>query len=184
MFFKFSFFLLLFCTVLGLSCASEQTSQYPPELQREVSQLISNEEKIAFLEKLYLGDQRDRNTAIPHKQLIANDSIRLQKMSAYLDVYGYPSRSKLSKSAADTPYIILHHAPTNTARHKYFPLMYKAMLDGNISDRTLASFLGRFQKIENGKWIEFDRPFTTEEEIDTLLEALDLAAVVATLKDK
>lgn len=184
MFFRSTLFLLIWSSLSVLSCKPTPASEYPPELLEEVQQLSSKEQKVAFLESLYLTDQQDRNEGIPYEQLRLNDEVRLQKLSAYLDTYGYPSRKELSKSAADTPYIILHHAPTNAPRHKYFPLMYQAMQNGDIAKGTFAFFLGRFQKMENGQWIDFDGPFTVDEEIDTLIKALDLSGIVATLNNK
>ena len=181
MFLRISLLLLVYACLLGASCTGPDTADYPPKILNEVQQLETAQQKTAFLESLHLSDQADRKKNLPSAQLLANDKVRLQKIGAYLDTYGYPSKKQVSRAAVDAPYLVIHHAPTNEPRHQYFPLIYQAVKDGDIDPETFAFFLGRFQKIENGSWIEFGRPFTVEEEIDTLLTALGLDTTTTTI---
>jgi len=168
-----------------LSLISCKNSEHPEEskINNEIQSLDSNEQKTAYLENIYKQDQNDRNGNVSSSVMYTNDLARLARVKAYINAYGYPKRKVLGGPSADVIYLVFHHIATNETKREYFPIFYRAMLDKEISKETLAFFLGRYQNDVNGAWIDFDRPFTTEEEIDTLVFALGLESIATSIKN-
>lgn len=168
-----------------VSCRPSVSTGDLDDIRAEISALDSDQKKSAFLANLRAADQEERSesTQIPVDQRFKKDLYRIEQVGAYMQQYGYPSRANLGDDAADAPLLIIHHAPYDAARYKYFDYIYQGYLNDDIDADGLAFFLGRFQNNVNGQWITFDRPFTVEEEIDTLISALKLEPRVVALTE-
>ena len=65
---------------------------------------------------------------------------------------------------------------------RHIPLFYSAYKRGDLSDRGLSSYLQRVHRRKFGTRVEFDGPFTQEEELMGLYEALDIDIAVLDLE--
>jgi len=178
-------FLLIVIVCSVWSCRPEVASDKKAILLKEVKALTSDSLKQQYLEDIYDKDQGVRKVdSEDPSEMMKVDLENIFKIETYLDTYGYPSQELLGEKAAGCPWIVIHHAPDNSTRHKNFHHLYKGYLAGDLSPDGLAFFLGRFQRFENGDWIEFDGPFTTEMEIDTLIKALNLEELALSIEKK
>jgi len=182
---------LLFC------CQSEQGLSN--DLQKEIDGLTDKRSQRAFLEKIATSDQyvREQETIIQqqhgydskeHKQAIQmmmkTDENNLKKVEAYLAKFGYPNKLDHGNKAVYGPWMVIHHSPSETPRRRNFKYLYQAYLKEDLAGDRLAFFLGRMYNREFGERIRWEGPFTVQQELDSMINALDLRRIVNEIKLK
>ncbi|MEM6378405.1 MAG: DUF6624 domain-containing protein [Bacteroidota bacterium] len=151
--------------------------------------------QVAYLEQLYEWDQQVRHTVDEQIQtygfnspehlqaaqdMVAVDNLNLAKIEAFFAAYGHPKLAIHGKSACGIPWMIIHHAQRETApRHRLFPVLYQAYVEGDIEGDDLAFYLNRMHQMYLGYRIQWEGAYRVEQELDTLFKALRLEEMVA-----
>lgn len=168
------FFLFLFGTI-----ACKQAPK-GPSLQYIIDDLTTDIVKQEFLEVIYKDDQRVRTNGHKEREVNTIDASNLEKIEAYLEKWGHPSKEIHGRKAADAPWLVIHHQPTLPTpekciiRRKHFPIIYQAYLDGHIEDGAISFYLNRIYQSEKGQRFEIESPYMPQEELDQLMSALNL----------
>ncbi len=118
-----------------------------------------------------------------YKEMRTIDSENLIKIEKYLEIHGYPKKGIHSSDAVQAPKLVYHHHGNQKIRLRGFRHLYKAFLNGDVSDDGLAFYLNRsyYDKF-NGKRISWKGPYRTEDELDTLFKALELLPIIEEIK--
>lgn len=177
---------LLFCFI---ACQTN-TSNNEDSITKEVATLIDKKSQRAFLEEIAALDQsiRDEEIAInqkygydskEHKQAVQammdTDKSNLAKVEAFLEKYGHPNKLDHGNRAFYAPWIVMHHADNQTGtRRRNFKYLYDYYKKDELEQDRLNFFLGRMHNLEKGERIKWNRPFTVQEELDSLINSLDL----------
>ena len=176
------FFLLL------LSC-KEKTTIDVAAVDSEIASLKTSAQKRAFLEEMYRLDQAVRHklneqslkfgydseeAKLTTEEMLQTDKINLHKLEKYLEENPYPESSRLGKTAADAPWLVIHHSGPLAKRNQYFSLLYEAYLNGNIDDGQMSLYLERSYDIRHEKRLKMKGPYKSEDQIDLLIKGLDL----------
>lgn len=173
-----------------LACSSLDECRKTGPFEAEISSLITVEDKKKYLEKIFEDDQAVRETddsaillkhgaeskeykEIQQKQW-DQDSINLLKIETYLKKFGHPDKNEVGEIAAITPWTVIHHAQGIKIREKYFNILYRAFLDGDIDDSAMSMYLGRWYQMINKKRFIMKSPFTSEDEINELIKELKI----------
>lgn len=187
-FLKIAFLLLIY--VLSSGCDTEVK-----DLAKEVDSLNSIALRTAFMDKLYDDDNIVRNDVSnalrnfgihseEHKKALAEmkrvDEENARKLSAYLKKYGHPEKDIHGNKAIETPWLISHHAADYETKEENFRYIYQGFLNGDIEGGRLSMFLGGMYEAKFGDRLKFDKPFTEEVEIDTIMKVLDLYSIIKT----
>ncbi len=143
--------------------------------------IFSKDQNVRKNEKLVIQqfgmDSPEHRTAID--EVIETDEKNLQQIESYLKKYGHPNRKVHGREATDTPWLVIHHAASGTGvRRKYFPTFYKAFKDGHMYGDALTMYLNRMYNLKFNKRIEWNRPYSESEEIDTLIQSLKLGPLI------
>ncbi|GAB5551048.1 MAG: hypothetical protein Sapg2KO_06390 [Saprospiraceae bacterium] len=157
--------------------------------------LKTTEQQTAYLEAIYELDQDVRNfeteqmekygyNSPEHQQSILRimeiDKNHLAKIEAYFAAYGHPKKDIHGKSACGVPWLVIHHAPSETApRRRNFPTIYRAYKDGDITDTDITFYLNRMHENELGYRIQWEGAYRVDQELDTLFRALDIQGIVS-----
>ncbi|SEM07208.1 hypothetical protein SAMN04487910_4052 [Aquimarina amphilecti] len=174
--------------VLIVACNKED--KISEEIILEVKSLVTNDQKIAFLEKIHRQDQKvrkalnevelefgydsnEKEKAI--QQMIKNDRANLQKIELYLQEYGHPSKDTLGELAAGTPWIVIHHSGSIESRQRNFAYLYKAYINEDLKPGSFSFYLERFHKLKYGNRFTLPNPYRQEQLIDSLIKRLDLS---------
>jgi hypothetical protein len=182
-------FILLITILCFCSCENVQQKGKTPNYAKEIRKLKTNEDKRAYLEQIMEDDQRVRGTEGAKimlsygkrskeykayvKAKLDQDSINLENIETYLNIHGYPGK-ELGEDATSAPWMVIHHAQGYETRERNFEIVYGAYLNGDIDDGSMSFYLGRMYQMKFGKLIDLESPFTPEEEINQLIEALEL----------
>lgn len=188
--------LFLSCSfIIFISCQGNKT--IADDIQKEVAALTDKKSQRAFLEKIATSDQyvREQATIIQqqhghdskeHKQatqmMMETDDHNLKKVEAYLAKYGYPNKLDHGNKAVYGPWMVIHHSPSEAPRRRNFKYLYQAYLKEDLEGDRLAFFLGRMYNREFGERIRWDGPFTVQQELDSMINALDLREIVAEME--
>ena len=157
--------------------------------------LRNNAQKKAYLESIYAADQEARQHDRTAELLLqygqdsevfqnyareqwAQDTARQVMIERYLQQYGHPRRQELGEVAAETPWLVLHHCTDTGVRNYYFPVLYRAFLAGEIDDTRLSMYLARTYDLTYHEGFVMDNPYTAQDKINALIEALGLQAQV------
>jgi len=70
---------------------------------------------------------------------------------------------------------VIHHAQGIEARDRNFETLYGAYLDGHLDDGGFTFYLNRMYRMIKRENLEMESPFTSEEEINLLIEGLGLS---------
>jgi len=179
---------ILIGCVLLLGCKTEKTQN------NSIASLDTIEKQSAFLLDIFNKDQqvrKDEQAAIQkfgmnspqHEAAIAllmnTDDSNLLAIESYLSAHPHPIKEKHGREAADTPWLVIHHASAGKGvRKKYFPIFYKAYQDGHLYGRALTMYLNRMYNLQFNSRIEWNRPYNEEEELDTLIQSLGLRGMI------
>lgn len=175
-----------------ISCKTEKSKKISNK--DRIVNLNSIEAQSVFLNEVFSQDQKvrkDEKVAIqqyghnsPQHQaaiqtLMQVDEKNLENIEKYLEKHGHPKRNEHGREAADTPWLVVHHANFGKGvRKKYFHTFYKAYKSGDIYGNALTMYLNRMYNFEFNSHIEWNRPYKEEEEIDTLIQMLGLKHLV------
>lgn len=150
-------FLSVFAINVGFSFGQSNS------LFSSIDSLTTDSTKTKYLEEVFYDDQYVRNEWALAMQLDSaivtramnrvrlTDSLNLLKVSYYLGLYGYPSRSRLSELAVATPLIVIHHATLNQARVEHFPLIQRAYRANDVGEELFRMYMARTLSIQNAK---------------------------------
>jgi hypothetical protein len=193
---KIKSFLILMALVVVGGC--KNTVEKTASINNEIETLTTPELQRQFLEKIHNLDQKVRKeeTSIlqqygfnseEHQKAIQGvmetDAENLQKIERYLDQYGHPKKDVHGEMATNAPWLVVHHASGISPRFRNFKYIYMAYRNNDISDNAISFYLNRMYAIQFGNRIEWEGAFTIEQEIDTLIKALDLMDIVDEVED-
>jgi len=177
---------------------SEAEAVYEPAsideaaLREEVEALGTDHVKIAFLRNILTEDQRVRNEEIEanqlhgynskaHQQATHNvmdmDAANLKRVDIFTDVYGAPQINSVGRMQSEATWLVVHHAPGTDAHEKYYPILYKAWQNDQISGTNFTMYLNRWYERISGERHMMEGGYTDEEEVKELLELLNLKSV-------
>ncbi|MEM1121113.1 MAG: hypothetical protein AAGJ18_11745 [Bacteroidota bacterium] len=191
--------LFLLCGILILINCQNSTEASSPTVAEEIAQLTTLEKQNTFLEKIAVDDQYFRKkeadalrlhglNSEEHqaalKKMMDMDTDHLQKIEAYLAKYGYPNKQAHTTRSMFAPWLVIHHASSDEPRRRNFKYFYEAYKKGDLEDNRLAFFLGRFYSNTFGERIRWDGPFTVQQELDSMLTALDLREITDKIDQK
>ncbi len=155
-----SSFLLLYC------------SNVADPITDDLMKLTNPIDKKDYLEKVH----KDHQGLTPNLPLdIA--AINEKKVGTYLELFGYPKKAEVGAIAAQTPWLVIHESRSENRldiRTKYFPILFKAYLNGDITDSQMISFLKRFHEYKFGELFKGKDVFDPKDEINTLIGLLNL----------
>lgn len=162
-------------------------------IAKEVAALIDKKAQRAFLEKIGESDQavREQETAInqkygydskEHKQalqvMMDTDKSNLEKIEAYILKHGYPNKIDHGNKAFYAPWIVMHHAPKESGtRRRNFKYLYEYYKKDMLEPDRLTFFLARMHNLEFGHRIRWNGPFTVQQELDSMINALNLRGI-------
>jgi len=165
-------------------------------IEEIIADLTSVEKQTQFLEELSTKDQAVRifiqeqeqkfgwdskEYQLAQRNFIETDSLNVLKIETYLKTYGHPTIEKHGKKATEAPWLVIHHNMDMGIRYNHFPYFYEAYKNGDLHENLFTIFLKRMHIIEYGSVIQWDKPYRTEEELDTLFKSLDLTEIVEEL---
>lgn len=184
----------LLILLILFSCHSSSQDEF----RAEVLSLDTPQKQSEYLEAIYDLDQqvRKKSTAAEtqfgynskeHKAAIQiwmdTDRANQQKIELFLEQYGHPKLKFHTEKAVGTPWLVIHHSPDGyDIRLKHFHHFYKAYVNGDLDGDTLTFFMNRMYATKFGDRIEWDGPFTTEMELDTLLKTMNLYSIVESIE--
>lgn len=191
--------LLIFCTFCIFACqAPEPTLE--DKITQEVATLTDKYAQRTFLEKIGTSDQavREQETIInqkygydskQHKQAVQarinTDKSNLAKIEAYILKHGYPNKIDHGNKAFYAPWIVMHHAPKESGtRRRNFKYLYEYYKKDMLEPDRLTFFLARMYDLEFGERIRWNGPFTVQQELDSMINALDLREIAAEIDKK
>jgi len=150
--------------LFSFSCQTEKAPQNATLM--EVASLTDKKSQRAFLEKIGTSDQavREQETTINQK-------------------YGYDSKEhkEAIQAMIDTdksPWIVMHHAPKESGtRRRNFKYLYDYYKKDQLEPDRLTFFLARMYNLEFGERIRWNGPFTVQQELDSMINALELREI-------
>jgi coenzyme F420-reducing hydrogenase alpha subunit len=173
-----------------VACKNVQVEE-DSEILTEVRQLQSIEAKKNYLDKIYEDDQSVRGSKGQELMLKfgkdseeymdyikaqwMQDEMNLEKVEAYLKVFGYPKKEEVGENAALAPWLVIHHSTDLEARNRNFKDLYEAYLTKKIDDNAMSFYLNRTYQFTFKERMKIESPFKSEDEINQLIKALDLS---------
>lgn len=172
--------ILLFISCQDTAQQAQATAEKAkPALDESIKALTTTAAKKAWLEDIFKTDQGHRDKQSDAKLQNQKDTENLKKVEQYLAIHGYPDIKELGETAAVTPWIVIHHSGTLETRLRNFKIIDQAYRDGNIKGSAFYLYLFRTYFIKTGEQFKMKKsPFTTEEEIEALIEALEVGGLV------
>lgn len=177
-----------------LSGCYNSSERGPNPCLSTVEKLTDRRQQWIFLDSIGKRDQQVRNDEIAalqqygydskeHKiakaEMMRTDISNLDCIEAYLAVHGHPSLEKHGMDASEVPGLVIHHSPNGAeSRLRNFEYLYRGYLDHDVYESDLIMILNRAYQIKFGERIVWDRPYRSDEELDTLIRTLDLTDVV------
>ncbi|MEQ8909203.1 MAG: hypothetical protein RIC95_08420 [Vicingaceae bacterium] len=139
--------------VLLVNCT---TTEKKKELSFEIPE--TEKEKKVFLKEILEKDQTTREASTQarqefgyesaehleaEKKIWSADKENLEKVFFYLETYGFPERDTYGKDGVAAIWLTLHHLnpPDNHLRREYFPYLYQAWKEGDMTDKEMSFFL-------------------------------------------
>jgi coenzyme F420-reducing hydrogenase alpha subunit len=174
-------------SILACDKKSDISDEQINQIQKEIEQLFTFEEKKIYLEKILEDDQnvRDDSDLVLQHGLDSpeyiefinaqwkQDEINLVKVETYLEIHGYPSK-EIGDMATTAPWMVIHHAQGYEARERNFKVIYEAYLKDDITDGAISFYLGRMYDIKYGERLKMKSPYKPEDEINLLINKLNL----------
>lgn len=186
---------LFILSILLISCENNSKSG----LEAEIDALNSIEKQAEFLIKIQSLDQEIRNELNENevkfgaqsqqakeslKKMSILDEENLEKIECYIKTYGHPSIKLHGREAVFAPYLVYHHHSSLEIRETGFKHLYKAQKKGDLNADNLAFYLNRtYYIVYNGKRINWEGPYTVEEELDTLYKSLNLMPIIEEINE-
>ncbi len=192
-------FLLTLCTIGIFACQAPEVTK-EDKLTQEIATLTDKKSQRTFLEKIGTADQavRDQESAInqkygydskEHQQAVEammdTDKSNLAKIEAYILKHGYPNKIDHGNKAFYAPWIVMHHASKESGtRRRNFKYLYEYYKKDMLEPDRLTFFLARMHNLEFGHRIRWKGPFTVQQELDSMINALDLREIVDEIDKK
>jgi len=177
----------IFLTISLFSCNSQKLAK---DADFDVSTLTTVELREKFLVDILNKDQIVRENEVAtneqfgyeskkhleaRNEVVKYDRIHLPKIEAYLEEFGYPNKQEFSEDAVITPWLIIHHAQSETSpRRRNFKYIYSAYLKEDIDGNALSFYLNRIHEREYGERYKSATALKESEEIELLIELLEL----------
>ncbi|ELR68417.1 hypothetical protein C900_00385 [Fulvivirga imtechensis AK7] len=158
-------------------------------LEREIAAIETDAQFTQYLIEIRTADQKYRQMEPQIQEKYGHDSQEYQdvweminltdqqnllKVELLLEKFGYPRKAAVGTSAAEVPWLIVHHAADYNLRVQYFSLFYSAWKDGNLSDDAFSLFLERMHIMKFDKYFSFPGPYKHEEKVEALIRKLGL----------
>lgn len=83
-------------------------------------------------------------------RIMKYDSVSLSLVTKIIDQYGWLGKSQIGKEANQTLFLTIQHAPDNSIRKKYFPLLESSAQNGESDLGDMASMKDRML-VQEGK---------------------------------
>jgi hypothetical protein len=126
-----------------------------------------------ILDSVHQSDQRIRMSNVPFEQFAKEDHRNQELAISILEKCGMPSLKEVSRNQLDAIWLALQHTDKKY-RKKYFPLIEKAVKNGDLSKQQYALMKDRIlmddgkpqlygSQIENGKLYELEAPDSVNE---------------------
>lgn len=171
------------------ACSQKPVPDYS-EVEYEINNLASFEDKKSYLEAIYKDDQRVRDaqksTDLINKYgrdskeyrsygqvMRQQDAINLAKIEGYFTAYGYPEK-EMGEIATMAPWLVIHHTQGYEPRERNFEILYNAYLNGTIDIDAISFYLGRMYEIKFGNRHRMENPYKLEDEVNQLIKKLGL----------
>jgi len=182
---------LLVPALLLVSCSRDTEKINTAAIDKAVSQLETTQDKKEYLLAIRADDQAvhqgNRGAYLKvqygenspeyqnHVDEVATvDKRNLAKIQSYLATHGYPEWLKVGYEAAQTPFQVIQHSTDTDLRNSYFEQFYVAYRKGDLAVDNLALYLKRTHEQVTGESMSMEGSYTVEEELDTLVKALQL----------
>ncbi len=165
-------------------------------IRAEIKALTTDSLKKDFIDKLWVesnyGDFIDTMKIKYGENVDLGDKMELyreankkaqEKLAVYLKEYGFPDSSVVYAYDTEpyrwhkTRYVVtsvLGATGDFDLMMDYIPMLYKAYKKGDLPEGRFADFLQRIHQGTVGGRVEFDGPFTTQEELLGLFQGLDI----------
>ncbi len=178
-------FLLL---LIFFSC--QTTEQNNDSTDSEFQFLKTDTDKRNYLEEIFKTDQSSRQgqgseiqqiygkTSPEYQKFIKNsdriDSLNLVKVESYVKHFGYPNPKRLGEIAAQTPWVVIHHARNYEDRLRNFKSLQKAYQNGHIDSGAFSLFLERMYNYKFRQRYIIEGKYNPQNQIDSLIKLLEL----------
>jgi len=182
----------VFC-LLGLVFMQCQPKPSEEQIKIDYKEIVktlqSNSTKVAYLQGILSLDTEVREAersmvakfgwnSAEHKASINKvkdaEKINLEKIEAFLDVYGYPDKQSLKSNSVDAPYTIILQINDLEAKERNFRHMYSAYRNKDLPGGSLANYMHKMYELKMGERMQLKNPFTEKFELDTLIRSLKL----------
>lgn len=181
---------MFFIGVMGLSQCSSPGEPTSSPCLKTVEKLTDRRQQWIFLDSIGKLDQKVRQDEIDalqkygydseeHKQAMARmvqtDASNLECIEAYLAIHGHPTHEKHGIDASSVPGLVIHHSPEGLdSRLRNFKYLYSGYLNRGVFEDDLIMILNRAYQIKYDERITWNRPYRSDEELDTLIRSLGL----------
>lgn len=182
---------LVFILLVFAACwACDRPQHQQALITQEVQQLKTNKQKRAYLEQIMKDDQAVRGEEGSNLMLAygkdseeymdfvktqwAQDELNLKKVEAYFAAYGYPDQRDVGRDAGFAPWLVIQHCTDPGTRNSFFEILYEAYLDKKLRDTEITFYLNRTYDFLFDERLVLENPYTTEDEINKLVTALEL----------
>ena len=103
------------------------------------------------------------------------DEENLIRVEEMFRKFGYPNADSVGTKAASHPAMVIHHSPDLQVREKHVELLYKAYLNGDISDNLMGLFVDRMYRLKFDDRFDMEGPFQMKDRIDSMLVIMDVS---------
>ncbi|NNE14875.1 MAG: hypothetical protein HKN51_07845 [Saprospiraceae bacterium] len=180
---------LIILSILSfVSCKSDARIE-KVNVQAEISALKSNDLKTEYLENIFYEFQNILNeedftirkfgqNSEEHisfiKKKVKEEKIYLDRVEAYFNTYGYPSRTTHGQYAAIAPLVVYFYASENKGfKKEHFKYFYGAYRFNDIPSDFFLAYLRVFYEIENGKTFNLQKNMeSVDDEIEEILSSM------------
>lgn len=193
--------LILIITIALIVGCNENVNKEDLNIESEINNLKTEQDKIKFLEAILEEDQKVRDGEKVAALMLKygkdskeymeyinaqwkQDEINLQKIEIYLKTFGYPNKKSFGKDAAIAPWLVIHHSTDLGVRNRNFEYLYAAYLIEDIDDTAMSMYLGRTYEFTFRERLRMESPYKPEDEINQLIEKLNLEEKKAKVKAK
>ncbi|MBD0402546.1 hypothetical protein [Flammeovirga sp. EKP202] len=181
--------ILLSFTLLMTAC---QTSSIDSKaIEQEILSLETIEKRERYLLKVLEDDQKVRDAATFHKivstygtdspeyqelgeKILNVDKVNRYKIDFYIRQYGFPAPDAFSSMARKSPFFVYQHITDIEERNEKLPTLLVAYQEGHLDIDLLNVFLGRTYYLKFNKNLVMENPYTPEQELEQLVNALGL----------
>jgi len=184
-------FAMVLTFLLLISCDPKSTSKR--EIQVDYLELAktltSNDAKIGYLqgiETLHEESRKaERDALIQHGykseahnaaqiEMQKTETFNIEKIEAFLKIWGYPQKKELKINAADIPLKVIHASKDLDVKKRNFKTLHAAYRNQQIPGSSFTAYLNKIYELSKGERMTIPNPYTEAFELDTLLRSLKL----------